>query len=145
MTSAPIIRLVVNRWPLFRLEKHRKFKPKSAWFPLFGRCLVPTVFLLCLQGCCTMRSSFIHAFCLRSKGISATASVGRRFEMLTPISIIYQLTTANGRGKKLPESKPAGSCIRLILLTLHPVTFFVWLPEERDGALHSEFTRRHSF
>jgi hypothetical protein len=48
--------------------------------------------------------------------------VGTRFEMSTSISIMHQLTTPNGRGKKLPESKLPGSCIRLILLMPRPVT-----------------------
>jgi hypothetical protein len=32
----------------------------------------------------------------------------------------HQLTTPYGRGKKLPEPKPPGWCIQLILLMLHP-------------------------
>jgi hypothetical protein len=83
-------------------RKHWKFKPKAR-FPLFSRRLAFTVFLLCLPGYGTMRSSSVHLFCLRSKGISATASVGRRFGVSTSISIVRQLRMPNGRGKKVPE------------------------------------------
>jgi hypothetical protein len=69
-----------------------------------------------------MQSSFVHLFYLTSKGISATASAGKRFEVSASISILHQLTTPNGRGTKLPDSNPSGSCIRLILLMLHSVT-----------------------
>jgi hypothetical protein len=64
-------------------------------------------------------------FCLTSKRISETVSVKRPFEVSTSISIMHQLTAPNGRGKKLPEPKVLGSCIRLILLMLHPVTFLL--------------------
>jgi hypothetical protein len=32
----------------------------------------------------------------------------------------------NGRGKELPERKPAGPYVRLILLMLHPANFFLF-------------------
>jgi hypothetical protein len=60
--------------------------------------------------------------CRKSKGISAMVSVRRGFEASTSIAMTHQLTMPNDRGKKLPERKPAGSYIRLILLTLHPAT-----------------------
>jgi hypothetical protein len=69
-----------------------------------------------------MQSSFAHLFCWISKGISAMASIGRRLEAPTSISITHQLTMPNGRSKKLPERKPAGSYIRFIFLALHPAT-----------------------
>jgi hypothetical protein len=118
----PMIQLELHRGSLFRLEKHRKFRPQNAWLPLFGRRPESTVFLICLSGFGKMQSSFVQLFYLTSKGISATASVGRRFEVSTSISIVHQLTMPSGRGKRLPEPKPPGSCIRLILLMLYRVT-----------------------
>jgi hypothetical protein len=35
---------------------------------------------------------------------------------------MHQPTAPNGGNRKLPEPKPPGLCIRLILLMLHPVT-----------------------
>jgi hypothetical protein len=66
---------------------------------------------------------FMHLFCLTSKGILATASGGRRFEVSTAISMMHQLTTLTSGGKKCPKPKPPGLCIRFIPLMLHPVMF----------------------
>jgi hypothetical protein len=134
-------RLGIHRGPLFRLEKHRKFRPRNAWFPFFGRRTASTVFCLCVPGCSVMRSRFLYLYCLTSKGISATASIGQSFEVSTSISIMHQFTMPNGVDKKLPETKAPGSCIRLILLMLHPVTFLVWLSEEQA----SQRTHRQTF
>jgi hypothetical protein len=64
---------------------------------------------------------FMRLLCLTWKGISATASIGKRFEVSISFRIIQQFTILNGRGKKLTE-EPRGSCTRFLLLMLHPVT-----------------------
>jgi hypothetical protein len=68
-----------------------------------------------------MRNSFVHLFWPTSKGISATTSIARLFDVFTSISILHQLITPNGRGKKLPGPSSPGSDIRIILLMLHPM------------------------
>jgi hypothetical protein len=51
---------------------------------------------------------------------SATASAERRFEASIWIWIMHQLIMQNGRDKKLPEPKPTGLPIELILQIVHP-------------------------
>jgi hypothetical protein len=53
--------------------------------------------------------------------ISGTTRAGRRFKVSTSISIMHQLTTPKGRGKKVPEPKPPRWYIKFVLLMLCPV------------------------
>jgi hypothetical protein len=107
--------------PLFRLEKHRKFKSNILGFHHLTDVRHSHSF--CFPCRDAMRSSLVHRFCLTSKRISATVTARKHFDVRTPISIMHQPTRPSARGKALPKSKPPGSCIRLILLILHSVVF----------------------
>jgi hypothetical protein len=118
--SSPMIWLGIHRQPLSS-SKSTENSDENAWFPLFGRRRASAVFLLFpgipydVEFFCTSVLPDIESNLCDDK-------IRRRIEVCISISIMHQLATPNDRGKKFPERKPPGSCIRLILLMLHPMT-----------------------
>jgi hypothetical protein len=123
----------------------RTIHTKNAWFPLFGRRPVSTVFLRCLLGCGTMQSSFAHTFFLASKGNYVRPLAERPVEASICILTMRQLTMPNDRDKTSPEPKPGGCPFGGFSRCCTQRLLIVWPSEARDGRIHSELTKRCSF